>query len=277
MHEDRPPAAAGSEPRATAHAASPPDSTRPQARPSASHRAPATTDHRHPSRGIPPVEWLSAFTSASKEIFGANWEPRLAEFLAFLRRRLTGEFTVDDYGFDQEVTEQFLMAAMRPIAQKWFRVEVRGAENIPTEGGALMVSNHSGTVPIDGMVTAFSIREKTGRFLRPLGADLVFKLPIVSDLARKGGATLACLDDAERMLRGGELVGVWPEGFKGGVVPLNTAVAIPTGSPTPVERRPVGNISQSATGNTPEKIDTGSHSSSCPMVIPTKSPVDISR
>ena len=107
------------------------------------------------------------------------------------------------------------MAAMRPIAQKWFRVEVRGAENIPTEGGALMVSNHSGTVPIDGMVTAFSIREKTGRFLRPLGADLVFKLPIVSDLARKGGATLACLDDAERMLRGGELVGVWPEGFKG--------------------------------------------------------------
>ncbi len=216
VHEDRP---AGSEPshstarrRKAAADEHPAASSEPSAFPT---RAPATTDHRHPSRGIPPVEWLSAFTSASKEIFGANWEPRLAEFLAFLRRRLTGEFTVDDYGFDKEVTEQFLMAAMRPIAQKWFRVEVRGAENIPTEGGALMVSNHSGTVPIDGMVTAFSIREKTGRFLRPLGADLVFKLPIVSDLARKGGATLACLDDAERMLRGGELVGVWPEGFKG--------------------------------------------------------------
>ena len=27
--------------------------------------------------------------------------------------------------------------------------------------------------------------------------------------------TLACNEDAERMLRGGELVGVWPEGFKG--------------------------------------------------------------
>jgi 1-acyl-sn-glycerol-3-phosphate acyltransferase len=37
----------------------------------------------------------------------------------------------------------------------------------------------------------------------------------VSTLARKGGATLACNEDAERMLRGGELVGVWPEGFKG--------------------------------------------------------------
>ena len=92
---------------------------------------------------------------------------------------------------------------------------VRGTENIPAEGGALGVSNHSGTVPVDGFVTAWSIHEHTGRFLRPLGADLVFRLPLVGDLARKGGATLACNEDAERMLRGGELVGVWPEGFKG--------------------------------------------------------------
>jgi 1-acyl-sn-glycerol-3-phosphate acyltransferase len=40
-------------------------------------------------------------------------------------------------------------------------------------------------------------------------------MPLVSTMARKGGATLACNEDAERMLRGGELVGVWPEGFKG--------------------------------------------------------------
>jgi 1-acyl-sn-glycerol-3-phosphate acyltransferase len=178
-------------------------------------RAPVTAEHRDPGKGIPPLEWLAAFTSASKEIFGENWEPRLAEFLAFLRRRLTGDFTVDDYGFDREVTEQFLVAALRPIARRWFRIEVRGAENIPTEGGALVVSNHSGTVPVDGLMTAVSIHDHTQRFLRPLGADLVFKLPVVGDLARKGGATLACTEDAERMLRGGELVGVWPEGFKG--------------------------------------------------------------
>ena len=178
-------------------------------------RAPVTTDHRHPVPGIPPLEWLAALTSASKELFGDSWEPRLAQFLAFLRRRLTGDFTVDDYGFDQEITERFLLTAMRPIAQKWFRVEVRGTENIPAEGGALVVSNHSGTIPVDGLVTAASIHDHTGRFLRPLGADLVFRLPLVGDLARKGGATLACNEDAERMLRGGELVGVWPEGFKG--------------------------------------------------------------
>ena len=178
-------------------------------------RSPVTTDHRHPTPGIPPLEWLAALTSASKELFGENWEPRLAEFLAFLRRRLTGEFTVDEYGFDQEIAEQLILAALRPIAEKWFRVEVRGADNIPAEGGALIVSNHSGTVPVDGLMTGVAIHDHTGRFLRPLGADLVFRMPVVSSLARKGGATLACLEDAERMLSGGELVGVWPEGFKG--------------------------------------------------------------
>jgi 1-acyl-sn-glycerol-3-phosphate acyltransferase len=165
--------------------------------------------------GIPVGDWLEALAGAAREVFGDRWEPRLAEFLAFLRRRVTGDFEVDEYGFDAEVTERFLLAAVRPIAQKWFRVEVRGAENIPTEGGALVVSNHSGTVPMDGLVTMVSIHDTTGRNLRPLGADLVFSTPVIGELARKGGATLACNEDAQRMLSGGELVGVWPEGFKG--------------------------------------------------------------
>ena len=170
---------------------------------------------REPSGGIPVGDWLQALTGAALEVFGDRWEQRLAELLAFLRRRVTGEFEVDEYGFDAEVTERFLLAAVRPLAHKWFRVEVRGAENIPTEGGALVVSNHSGTVPVDGLVTMASIHDSTGRNLRPLGADLVFRMPIFGELARKGGATLACNEDAQRMLAGGELVGVWPEGFKG--------------------------------------------------------------
>jgi 1-acyl-sn-glycerol-3-phosphate acyltransferase len=170
---------------------------------------------REPTGGIPVGDWLQALTGAAAEVFGDRWEQRLAEFLAFLRRRVTGEFEVDEYGFDAEVTERFLLATVRPLAQKWFRVEVRGAENIPTDGGALVVSNHSGTIPLDGLVTMVSIHDSTGRNLRPLGADLVFRMPIFGELARKGGATLACNEDAQRMLAGGELVGVWPEGFKG--------------------------------------------------------------
>ena len=178
-------------------------------------RAPAYAEERTPARGIPAGDWLSAFQHAARELFGDQWEPQLARFLAFLRRRVTGDYVVDEYGFDQEITERFFMTALRPIAQKWFRIEVRGIENIPSEGGALVVSNHSGTVPVDGLMTMVSIHDQTGRFLRPLGADLVFKSPVVSTLARKGGTTLACNEDAERLLRGGELVGVWPEGFKG--------------------------------------------------------------
>jgi 1-acyl-sn-glycerol-3-phosphate acyltransferase len=170
---------------------------------------------REPQGGIPMGDWLAAFSHAAKEVFGESWEPRLAEFLAFLRRRVTGDYAVDEYGFDQEVTERFFLSAIRPIKEKWFRVEVRGIENIPTEGGALVVSNHSGTIPVDGLMTMVSVHDHTGRNLRPLGADLVFRLPLVGELARKGGATLACNEDAQRMLSGGELVGVWPEGFKG--------------------------------------------------------------
>ncbi|WP_028655587.1 lysophospholipid acyltransferase family protein [Nocardioides sp. J54] len=179
--------------------------------------AAARTEERglSPLAGIPAGDWLAAFQHAARELFGDQWEPQLAHFLAFLRRRVSGEYAVDEYGFDAELTQRFFMAALRPIAQKWFRIEVRGVENIPTDGGALVVSNHSGTIPVDGLMTMVSIHDHTGRHLRPLGADLVFRLPFVGTLARKGGATLACNEDAERMLRGGELVGVWPEGFKG--------------------------------------------------------------
>jgi len=194
------------------------------ARPAAGHveepaaaaaRPAVRTTERHPLGGIPVSDWLAAFQVGAREVFGEEWEPQLARFLAFLRRRATGEYVVDEYGFDQEVTERLVLAALRPIAQKWFRIEVRGIENIPADGGALVVSNHSGTIPVDGLMTMVSVHDHTGRFLRPLGADLVFRLPGVGTLARKGGATLACNEDAERMLRGGELVAVWPEGFKG--------------------------------------------------------------
>ncbi|MDI6909450.1 lysophospholipid acyltransferase family protein [Nocardioides sp.] len=209
----RPPAAKAA-PRRTGPASGGAAGTTPPAAAGAERPATTTRD-RSPMAGIPASDWLAAVQHGAREVFGEQWEPQLARFLAFLRRRVTGDYVVDEYGFDQEITERFLMATLRPIAQKWFRIEVRGVENIPAEGGALVVSNHSGTIPVDGLMTLVSIYDHTGRFLRPLGADLVFRLPFVSSLARKSGATLACSEDAERMLNSGELVGVWPEGFKG--------------------------------------------------------------
>jgi 1-acyl-sn-glycerol-3-phosphate acyltransferase len=144
-------------------------------------------------------------------------EERLADVLAFLRRRLTGEFEVDDFGFDPELTDTVLMGLARPLYQRWFRVEVRGIENIPDTGGALVVANHSGAIAIDSLMTSIADHDEhpQHRFLRMLGADLVFGVPFLGELARKSGATLASNPDAERLLARGELVGVWPEGFKG--------------------------------------------------------------
>ena len=98
-------------------------------------RDPAYAEDRLPTGGIPAGDWLAAFQHAARELFGEQWEPQLARFLAFLRRRVTGDYVVDEYGFDQEITERFFMTALRPIAQKWFRIEVRGIEDIPAEGG----------------------------------------------------------------------------------------------------------------------------------------------
>ncbi|MGV9885273.1 lysophospholipid acyltransferase family protein [Streptomyces sp. NPDC003006] len=147
----------------------------------------------------------------------SGWDRRIAGGLAFLRRRLTGEYEVDDFGYDEELTDQVLMSLLRPFYEKYFRVEVKGVENIPADGGALIVANHSGTLPLDGLMMQVAVHDNhpRGRHVRLLAADLVFMLPVINELARKAGHTLACAEDAERLLERGELVGVMPEGFKG--------------------------------------------------------------
>ena len=144
-------------------------------------------------------------------------EPLHRKVVGFLRKRLTGDYPVDDFGFDPQLTDALILPALRVIYDNWFRVEVTGAENLPADGGALVVANHSGTVPWDAIMTSVAVHDNhpTGKHLRMLGADLVFKVPLINTLARKTGQTLACNADAERLLRAGEVVGVWPEGFKG--------------------------------------------------------------
>jgi 1-acyl-sn-glycerol-3-phosphate acyltransferase len=145
------------------------------------------------------------------------WDDRVASALSFLRRRLTGEYDVDEFGFDPDLTENLLYPPLRLLYRHYFRVECSGVENLPRHGGALLVANHSGTIPVDSLMLAIAVHDETPihRHLRLLGADLVFRVPVLSELARKGGTTLACNPDAERLMRRGEYVGVFPEGFKG--------------------------------------------------------------
>ena len=163
--------------------------------------------------GVAALRTIAAATGISAE----DVEVQVARTLAFLRRRLTGEFHVDEFGFDEDFTTNAYLPLLRPLYRSWFRVEVRGMENIPADGGGLVVANHSGTVAMDSLMTQVAVFDEhpAHRHLRMLGADLVFQTPFVGQLARKSGSTLAGNADAERLLAGGDLVGVWPEGFKG--------------------------------------------------------------
>jgi 1-acyl-sn-glycerol-3-phosphate acyltransferase len=168
---------------------------------------------QRPSARTAEVEHTPVATSSEP----GSWQDRLEEILDFLYRRITGEYSVDEFGFDADFTDNVVMPLLRPLYQRWFRVETIGMSNVPSDGGALVVANHSGTLPMDGLMTMAALRDHhpAGRHLRALGADLVFRTPMIGSTARKAGVTLACNPDAERLLHNGELVGVWPEGFKG--------------------------------------------------------------
>ena len=163
----------------------------------------------------PPAAGL--VNAVGRAVAGPDWERRAARGVAFLRRRITGDYEVDEFGFDAELTHNVLLGPLRPLYERYFRVEARGVDHIPDKGGALIVANHSGTLPMDALMTQVALwdHHPAGRHLRMLAADVVFTMPIVGELARKAGHTLACAPDAERLLRAGEVVGVWPEGFKG--------------------------------------------------------------
>jgi 1-acyl-sn-glycerol-3-phosphate acyltransferase len=160
---------------------------------------------------LPPTDGLAAVTDS----VGGSLVDHLGDLAAFLRRRVTGDYEIDEFGFDDDLTTNLLMPLVRPLHRHYWRISSHGQQHLPQQGGGLVVANHAGTLPADAVMTRLDIFEHTGRHARELGADLVFKTPFVGEWARKTGATLASGDDADRLLAQGELVAVWPEGFKG--------------------------------------------------------------
>ena len=178
---------------------------------------------RHPSVAPPPSaeENIDAVIreldqhrtdSASNDLVA-----RIAGLADFLRKRLTGDYSVDEFGFDPQYNDAVVLPTLRFFYEKWFRVEVTGIENLPASGAGLVVANHAGTVPFDGPMLAVAVRDHhpAHRNLRLLAADMLFDMPVLGPIARKAGHTMACNTDANRLLSGGELTAVFPEGYKG--------------------------------------------------------------
>jgi 1-acyl-sn-glycerol-3-phosphate acyltransferase len=123
---------------------------------------------------------------------------------------------VDEFGKDPVYTER-VEPLFEWLYEKYWRVEVEGIENVPDEGGALLVANHSGMLPFDGIMIseAVKLESPSGRDVRFLVEDMFSTLPFLSPFLARIGAARASRQNAERLLQQGNLVCVFPEGEKG--------------------------------------------------------------
>jgi 1-acyl-sn-glycerol-3-phosphate acyltransferase len=143
--------------------------------------------------------------------------PREArESLEAIGRRLGGRYTEDEWGFDEGFAEA-AYPFLEFLYDRWWRVETEGALNVPAHGRALLVANHAGIIPWDGVMIAVAIQREhpLPRYPRFLVLNWAFHLPWLSFAFRKVGGVSASPYNAVRLLEQDELVAVFPEGIKG--------------------------------------------------------------
>ena len=177
------------------------------------HQRPRIHAHAAPS-SEPPINGRELVD----QLVEGGADPSAIEKLrAFVGRRLKGDYPIDEFGYDKELTREILIPLIRPLYERYFRVRTLGVSRIPNEGPALLVANHSGTIPIDAVMMQYAVATEhpAERVVRSVGADLVWTTPFVSHLARKTGNAVACDEDAYALLDRDQLVAVFPEGFKG--------------------------------------------------------------
>ncbi len=137
-----------------------------------------------------------------------------------LRHRLGGfgmaerSNVVDEFGLEQGTVDRS-HSLLEFLRERYWRVEVRGAENIPTDAGCLFVANHSGLLPYDGLMLSHIVNELSGNRPRFLVADWLITLPFVQPYLARLGGVRACRENADRLLRTGRSVVAFPEGAKG--------------------------------------------------------------
>ena len=103
-----------------------------------------------------------------------------------------------------------------PMYRYWFRAEWEGLENVPTDGGALIVANHAAAIPSDAPVIMHGLEVELQRAVYGLAENLFRTLPVVGTLWSRTGGVPAHPDNAYRLLHDEQqLVLVFPEGAKG--------------------------------------------------------------
>jgi 1-acyl-sn-glycerol-3-phosphate acyltransferase len=175
------------------------------ARPSSD--APAPSDEQRPMERAEAPTPITGEDLSQSPYFEKQWGRQA--------RRSRGE-EVDDFGLDPAYEER-----IRPVSEfllrRYFRTKIDGIKNVPATGRCLLVSNHSGTLPLDGLMlrTALHFEHPSARELRWLAEDFLFYLPFAGVFMNRVGAVRACQENAERLLEKELLVAAFPEGVQG--------------------------------------------------------------
>lgn len=134
---------------------------------------------------------------------------------------------INDLGFGYDPFGMNIEAILRAYAvvktfyNDYFRVESFGHHHIPNGGRAILVANHSGGIPIDGMMIAMDLlqRLEPPRLVRAVVDRFVAGLPFVNTLFSRVGQVSGVRRNFEILLENEELVMVFPEGTPGIVKP----------------------------------------------------------
>ncbi|HJL20151.1 MAG TPA: lysophospholipid acyltransferase family protein [Sandaracinaceae bacterium LLY-WYZ-13_1] len=121
----------------------------------------------------------------------------------------------DPFGFDPD-TARYALALSAFLHRFYFRTEVFGVDRMP-EGRVLVVANHSGQIPVDGLLigTSLMLDAEPPRFPRSMVERWSAELPFVSVLFPRLGQVVGSPDNARRLLQNEEALVVFPEGSRG--------------------------------------------------------------
>lgn len=180
----------------------------------ARQRESAGPDARAPSTAPGSPQPDSSSQPSSRDPYSGDFRPH--EDARQLAAPGAAADEVDEYGYDPAY-ERKVLPLIELLYDKYFRVEVHGVEHLPAEGRCLLVANHSGTLPLDGLMLRMAVRREHPRHrsVRWLAEDGIFHFPFLGNMTNRVGAVRACQENAERLLESESLVAVFPEGQKG--------------------------------------------------------------
>jgi 1-acyl-sn-glycerol-3-phosphate acyltransferase len=121
----------------------------------------------------------------------------------------------DPWGFHLPTAERTLRL-VRVLYRDYFRVGVHHADRVPP-GRLMVVANHGGQVPLDGMMiaAAMMMEVEPPRLVRGMVERWVPAQPWVSTLFTRCGQVVGDPANAEELLRRNQSILVFPEGAKG--------------------------------------------------------------